>query len=145
MSIIRVTARALVGAAALADGVGALRDPGPHEAVAAPAVAKLAAACGRDIEARQVVRATALSQTIGGGLIASSIAPRLGALATLVATVPATLVGHRFWEIDDDSVRRAALRTGFFAHLTLAGAALLVLAGPTRTKRRGKAAAAREA
>jgi uncharacterized membrane protein YphA (DoxX/SURF4 family) len=141
MSILRFQARALIGAAVIADGVDALRRPAAHEQAAAPLVAKLAAATDRDVKAAQAVRATGIGQAVGGGLIAASVAPRLGALVSLLATVPAALFGYRFWEVRDDPVRRAELQRGFFAHLALAGGALLVLAGPTRSKkeRKGKA------
>ncbi|MDR2453108.1 MAG: hypothetical protein LBD51_00810 [Bifidobacteriaceae bacterium] len=144
MSIVRIKARALIGAAVIADGVDVLRQPAPHEQVAAPLVAAVGRALGQELQASQVVRASAIAQTVGGSLIASSIAPRLGALASLAATVPAALFGYRFWAVDDAD-QRAWLRRGFFAHLALAGAALLVLAGPTRRAgrracRRAKAA-----
>ncbi|MDR1119270.1 MAG: DoxX family membrane protein [Bifidobacteriaceae bacterium] len=135
MSIIRIKGRALIGSAVIADAVDALRNPGPHEQAAAPLVAKLAAATGRSIEPKDAVRVTAITEAVGGGLIASSIAPRLGALATLAATVPAALIGYRFWEVKDDDARRAALRGAFFAHVALTGAALLILAGTRRKDR----------
>ncbi|MDR3359889.1 MAG: hypothetical protein LBO20_04425 [Bifidobacteriaceae bacterium] len=141
MSIIRVKARALIGAAVIADGLEALRRPTPHEAVAAPLVAKFNDLAGRNIATGQVVRALAIGDVVGGGLVATSAAPRLGAAATLAASVPAVLFGYRFWEEKADTGRRGELRAGFFYHLALVGAALLVLAGPNgkRTRRRNKA------
>jgi uncharacterized membrane protein YphA (DoxX/SURF4 family) len=132
MSLIRAKARALIGAAVIADGTSVLRRPQPHEAVAAPLVESLNKAAKLDLEPAGVVKAGAVGQAVGGALIASSVAPRLGALATLAVSVPATLFGYRFWQVKDDEEVRASLRSGFFAHVALVGAALLILAGPTR-------------
>ncbi|MDR0591677.1 MAG: hypothetical protein LBG60_00160, partial [Bifidobacteriaceae bacterium] len=82
MSLIRFKARALIGAAAVADGVDALRRPEPHLEAAAPALDALAKVLGKTVPPAAAVRATAIAQTAGGGLIATSIAPRLGALAS---------------------------------------------------------------
>ncbi|MDR2380857.1 MAG: hypothetical protein LBE08_06750 [Bifidobacteriaceae bacterium] len=135
MSIIRVKARALIGAAVIADSVDALRSPTSHEAIAGPLVAKFNEVTGQSITPAQAVKGTAIGAAVGGGLIASSIAPRLGACATLAANVPAVLFGYRFWTIQDDADRRAILRTAFFARLALVGAALLILATPRRAGR----------
>ncbi|MDR1635108.1 MAG: DoxX family membrane protein [Bifidobacteriaceae bacterium] len=144
MSLIRVKARAFIGAAIIADGVGVLRDPEPHREVAEAAVKKLAEASGQSISAATAVRASAIGQVAGGGLIATSVAPRLGALASLAATLPATLLGYRFWEVKEDAALRARLRAGFFFHLLVVGADLLILAGPTgRSKRRAAKLAAK--
>jgi uncharacterized membrane protein YphA (DoxX/SURF4 family) len=132
MSLIRVKARALVGAAAIADGIDVLRRPQPHELIAATAIDKLNKSTGQEISAATAVRASAISQVAGGGLIATSIAPRLGAVASLAATVPALLLGYRFWEVKDNDDVRERLRAGFWLHLVLVGAELLILAGPTR-------------
>ncbi|MDR3106988.1 MAG: DoxX family membrane protein [Bifidobacteriaceae bacterium] len=146
MSLIRIKARALIGTAAIADGLDVLRQPGAHEEIAASALESLAKGLDRDIPvtARTAVRASALSQTAGGVLVASSIAPRLGALASLAATLPAALLGYRFWTVKDNEDLRQRLKAGFFFHLLLAGADLLILTTPKRrrtvTKKTGKAA-----
>ncbi|MDR2566874.1 MAG: DoxX family membrane protein [Bifidobacteriaceae bacterium] len=142
MSLIRFKARALIGAAIIADGVDVLRNPEPHREVAEPALTWLAKTSGQSLSPATAVRASAISQTAGGALIATSVAPRLGALASLAAAVPAILLGYRFWEVKDDDAVRGRLRTGFFFHLLLVGADLLILAGPTR---RGKRCAAKQA
>ncbi|MDR2378491.1 MAG: DoxX family membrane protein [Bifidobacteriaceae bacterium] len=147
MSLIRFKARALIGAAIAADGIDVLRSPEPHREVAesvlaCPALNRLAESAGRTVSPAQAVRAAAIGQTAGGALIATSLAPRLGALASLAATVPATLAGYRFWQIKDDDEARARLRAGFLFRLLVIGADLLVLAGPTgRSKRRAAKAA----
>jgi uncharacterized membrane protein YphA (DoxX/SURF4 family) len=142
MSLIRFTARALIGAATVSDGVAAFRRPGPHEEVAAPALDWLAKTTGKTLSAGRAVRATAVAQTAGGALIATSIAPRLGALASLAPNLAAVLLGHRFWRVKDDDSLRAASRASFFSHLALVGADLLILAGPTGRRRRHGARAA---
>jgi uncharacterized membrane protein YphA (DoxX/SURF4 family) len=136
MSLIRFKARALIGTAAIIDGVDVLRQPGPHEAVAASALEALTKAVGKDISVKPstAVRASGIGQSVGGALIASSIAPRLGALASLAATVPAALLGYRFWTVRDNDDLRGRLKAGFIFHLLLVGADLLVLAGPGRKK-----------
>ncbi|MDR1441431.1 MAG: DoxX family membrane protein [Bifidobacteriaceae bacterium] len=138
MSLIRVKARALIGAAAIADGVAVLRHPEPHEEVAAATLERLEESTGKTVPATVTVRATAIAQLAGGSLIATSLAPRLGALASLGATVPALLLGYRFWKVKDDPAVRDQLRAGFWLHLLLTGADLLVLAGPTRRHKRRK-------
>ncbi|MDR2373500.1 MAG: DoxX family membrane protein [Bifidobacteriaceae bacterium] len=142
MSLIRFKARALIGAAIIADGLDVLRRPEPHQATAAKALDWISETTGQTVSPSLAVRATGASQTIGGALIASSLAPRLGALASLAATAPAALLGYRFWQVKDDDDKRARLRAGFFFHLLVIGADLLVLAGPTgRSKRRAAKAA----
>ncbi|MDR1188536.1 MAG: alpha-ketoglutarate-dependent dioxygenase AlkB [Bifidobacteriaceae bacterium] len=138
MSLIRFKARALIGAATIADGVGVLRNPGPHEEVAGPAIDKLNKSTGQTISAAAAVRANGIALAAGGGLIATSIAPRLGALASLAVGVPALFLGYRFWEVKDDPERRARLQSGFWFRLVLIGADLLILAGPTRRGRKPK-------
>jgi uncharacterized membrane protein YphA (DoxX/SURF4 family) len=132
-NLARVKGRALIGAAIIADAVDALRQPAPHEAVAEPLAAKIGQLSDFKPTAGQLVKGTAITQAVGGALIATSILPRLGALASLTASVPAALFGYRFWQVEDDDAHRAHLRQGFFAHLALAGAAILILAGPTRS------------
>jgi uncharacterized membrane protein YphA (DoxX/SURF4 family) len=95
-------------------------------------------AADQEFAVGQVVRASAVTQVVAGGLIASSLAPRLGAVASLAATLPAALFGYRFWEMDDAD-QRARARRGFFAHIALVGAALLILSSPVGRRRRDEA------
>ncbi|MDR2252993.1 MAG: hypothetical protein LBD97_03905 [Bifidobacteriaceae bacterium] len=132
MSMIRVTARALVGAAAIVDGVDALRHPVPWEAAAQPLAAKFSKATGRPADASRWARGAAVALSAGGGLIASSVAPRLGALACVAASLTRTVSGNHFWQVKDDADQRDAERAAFFARLAVLGAYLLILAGPAR-------------
>jgi uncharacterized membrane protein YphA (DoxX/SURF4 family) len=142
MSLIRFKARALIGTAIIADGVDVLRRPQPHEEVAAAALETLSKTVTQlpSIAPTTAVRASAIGQTAGGALIATSIAPRLGALASLTATLPAILLGYQFWKVKDDDALRDRLRTGFLFHLVVIGADLLILTirkkKPTKTAKR---------
>ena len=66
--------------------------------------------------------------TVGGTLLAFNIAPKLTAAALLASLVPTTLVGHAFWNEQNQATRKAQ-QTQFTKNLSLIGGLLLVLAG----------------
>ncbi|MDR1393925.1 MAG: hypothetical protein LBJ62_08175 [Bifidobacteriaceae bacterium] len=145
MSIVRAKAHALIGVSLIADAVDVLRQPSVHEQVVAPLTAKVTALTSQNISPKVVVRASAISQAVSGGLIAVSVLPRFGAFVSLLTAVPATFLGYRFWQIKDDAALRASRRQGFFAHLTLVGALLLIVVAPRRKAKTSTKASATKA
>jgi uncharacterized membrane protein YphA (DoxX/SURF4 family) len=143
MSLIQAKARVLIGAAAIADGVSVLRNTQVHEEVAATVLEPLAKLTSKTITPKAAVRTSGIGLVAGGGLIATSIAPRLGALAALTATVPPAVVGYQFWKVKDDPAKRERLEAGFWFYAVLIGASLLILASPSARTRRRQAKAAK--
>lgn len=57
------------------------------------------------VSAEQLVKANAGVQVVAGGLFALGVAPRLMSVLLGASLVPTTLVGHRFWEVEDQTER----------------------------------------
>ena len=67
---------------------------------------------------------------IAGGLaFAAGVRPRLAAAMLAGTLVPATLVQHTFWKLQDPE-ERTAQRVQFYKNLAIFGGAILVAAGP---------------
>jgi putative oxidoreductase len=72
----------------------------------------------------QLVRANGVAQVLGGLALSTNRVPRLAALGLVASLVPTTLAGHRFWEEDDETTKKAQ-RTHFFKNLSVLGGLLL--------------------
>jgi putative oxidoreductase len=72
-----------------------------------------------------LIRASCLASMGGGALVALGLWPDLGALLILVFLVSATLIMHRFWEMEPGLPRKQK-RDVFLTNASLAGAALLL-------------------
>jgi uncharacterized membrane protein YphA (DoxX/SURF4 family) len=132
MRPLRGLARALLGGLFIAAGSQALLRPGRFEAQAEPfadQVAPLLNMIDKRIptEARTLVRINGAVQVSAGVLLATSTAPRPAAAVLAGTLIPATVVGHPFWKIQNKAVRHAeqvhfAKNLGLLAGLLLAAA-----------------------
>lgn len=75
---------------------------------------------------KQSVELNGAVMVIGGTLLGTGIAPRLGAAVLIGSLVPTTLVGHSFWQ-EETTAGRANQQTQFLKNLGLVGGLLLVL------------------
>ena len=75
---------------------------------------------------RTAVELNGAAMVVGGTMLALDIAPRLAAAGLIGSLVPTTVVGHAFWKVEDQAVRKAQ-QTQFFKNLGLLGGLLLVV------------------
>lgn len=125
-------ARALLGGLFIAAGSQALLRPGRFEAQVAPFADQLAPLLKRiddriPTEAKTLVQINGAVQVGAGVLLATGTAPRPAAALLAGTLIPATVVGHPFWKIENKTVRHAeqvqfAKNLGLLAGLLLAAA-----------------------
>ncbi|MFP5218261.1 MAG: DoxX family protein [Actinomycetes bacterium] len=116
--MIRRLARPLLAATFIAEGVDALRNPGPHVQQAESAGLK---------DAERLVQLNAATKVGGGALLALNKLPRLSALALAASLVPTTMVRNAFWS-EDDPQAKAQKRNGLVTDLGLLGGLLVATA-----------------
>jgi putative oxidoreductase len=116
--VIRRLARPLLAATFIAEGVDALRNPGPH--------VQLAEGAGLS-EAEKLVKVNAATKVGGGALLALNKLPRLSALALAASLVPTSAVRNAFWSESDPDVK-ARKQQGFITDLGLLGGLLVATA-----------------
>lgn len=80
------------------------------------------------------VRANGAAMVAGGLSMAVGTHPRLAAVCLAASLVPTTVGGHRFWDEEDATARRAQ-RVHFEKNLGLLGGLLLVATGPVPRRR----------
>ena len=123
MGIVRRLAHPLLGSVFVTTGVETLLDPGPR--------IQRARESGLDrqvpYDAASLVRTSAALQILGGAMLVTNRAPRLGALVLAVTLVPSTYAGHPFWTETDKQVR-AQQRAHFAKNLGLLGGLLATVA-----------------
>lgn len=132
MRPVRGLARALLGGLFIAAGSQALLRPGKYEAQAEPFADQVAPLLNKidkrlPTEARDLVRINGAVQVGAGLLLASGTAPRPAAAVLAGTLIPATVIGHPFWKIQNKAVRQAeqvqfAKNLGLLAGLMLAAA-----------------------
>lgn len=128
MSLVRYVARPMLATIFVVQGYKSLRDPKPL----VPAAEKLSEKVGPTIEKKvpalaepqSLVRANAGAQLVGGVALATGRCPRLASLVLAGTLVPATWIGHPFWEADDPAERNAQ-RIQAMKNLGLGGGLLL--------------------
>lgn len=129
MSLVRLIARPMLATVFVAQGMKNLRDPEPL----IPAATRFAEQVGPTLQRRApsmptdpktLVRLNAGVQLGAGVALATGRFPRLAALVLAGTLVPATWMGHPFWEIDDPAQRRAQ-RIHAMKNVGLAGGLLL--------------------
>ena len=118
MSPTRALARPMMAAMYIADGVSALKSPGPR--------VDMVRGAGLS-EPEKLVRANAATMLGAGLLFATGRLPRLSALALLVSTLPTTLVGHAFWSESDPQAKQMQ-QMQFMKNLSMMGGLLLATA-----------------
>jgi uncharacterized membrane protein YphA (DoxX/SURF4 family) len=118
VSPIRRLARPLLAATFVAEGVGALRNPAPHVAMAEGAGLT---------EAETLVKVNALTKVGGGALLAMNRLPRLSSLALAASLLPTALVRNAFWS-EPDRTQKAQKTQGFLTDMGLLGGLLVATA-----------------
>ncbi|WP_040790483.1 DoxX family protein [Nocardia paucivorans] len=152
--LLRRLARPLLASTFIVDGAETLRNPESRVKEASALVHKGEESLPPDIATKlpsdpgALVQVTAVTQIVGGALLALGKAPRLAALALAATVVPATVTEQNFWA-ENDPQRRAAKRTAFLKDMSLLGGLMIVAADTEgkpslgwRGRRAAKAAAA---
>lgn len=132
MRPVRGLARALLGSLFIVAGSQALLRPGRYTAQAEPLadqIAPLLNVIDKRIptEAKSLVRLNGAVQVGAGVMLATGTAPRPAAAVLAGTLLPATVVAHPFWKVQNVTVRRAeqvqfAKNLGLLAGLLLAAA-----------------------
>lgn len=112
MTPVRSTARALLATTFISGGVRAMLHPDASVPAATPIVDRIAPRIKRvapwaPTDPATLVRVNAGVQVLGGLLLASGKAPRIGAVVLAAALVPRALADDAFWRADDPAERRA--------------------------------------
>jgi uncharacterized membrane protein YphA (DoxX/SURF4 family) len=123
VTIAEAIARPLLAGMFVYGGVDTLRHPASKLPAAEPVLEPVSRSTG--LAPQQLVTINAGVQVGAGVALALGILPRPAAALLAASLIPTTLAGHRFWEHDDESVKR-----GHVVHLLKNVAALggLVLA-----------------
>lgn len=126
MSLIRRVARPMLAAMFVVGGLDQLRNPGSKVEGARPLVTKLADVSGQEPDVELAVRANGTAMVLGGALLGTGFAPRLGATILVGSLLPTTISGHPFWSIDDPQ-QRTVQRIQFLKNTGLLGGLLLAV------------------
>ncbi len=105
VTIAEALTRPLLAGVFIYGGIDSLRKPGEKAAAARPILQPIADVTGLDGEL--LVRINAGVQIAAGACLALGILPRPAAALLAASLVPTTLGGHRPWEHDDPTARRA--------------------------------------
>ncbi len=122
--MIRKLARPLLAAVFITSGAEVLRRPRSRVEAATPLLDRLIPALGLPDNKMMLVRAEGATMVAGGAMLATGRVPRVAALVLAAALVPATVVGHAFWEKDDPDARTQD-RQHFLKNLGLLGGLML--------------------
>jgi uncharacterized membrane protein YphA (DoxX/SURF4 family) len=131
--LIRRIARPLLAGVFIAGGIAALRDLKSHAELVGPPLEPALDMVAKVVPVEQLPSTITLLKVdagikIGAGLLlATGKAPRLASGALAATLVPTTVVGHRFWEIDDPE-QRMNHQVHFMKNLGLLGGLLLAAA-----------------
>ncbi|HEY9410525.1 MAG TPA: DoxX family protein [Jiangellaceae bacterium] len=129
MSLVRLIARPMLASIFVVQGYKNLRDPSPL----LPAASKFADRVGPVIEKaapqaptdpKALIRINAGAQLGAGVALGTGTLPRLASIVLAGSLVPATWMGHPFWDIEDTDQRKAQ-RIQFLKNVGLAGGLLL--------------------
>ena len=105
----RSLVRPLLAAPFIISGINALRAPAGPAAAAEKVGVPIAEKLGLPTDPVMLVKINAAVQLGAGALLALGILPRPASIALAGSLVPTTLVGHRFWEVEDAAGRKAHL------------------------------------
>lgn len=141
MSLMRLVARPMLATIFVVQGYKNLRDPKPLLPAAEKFVAKVGPTLERRVpraptEPQTLIRVNAGAQFAGGVALATVTFPRIASLVLAGTLVPATWIGHPFWEAEDPA-DRSAQRIHVLKNVGLAGG-LLLSAADRRRKRRSR-------
>lgn len=118
MSPVRRLARPLLAAGFVVGGAEALRNPGPHVALAESAGLS---------DAERLVRLNSATQLAGGVLLAANRLPRLTALVLAGTLLPTAAVRDAFWS-ETDPQAKARKKQGLLSDLGILGGLLVATA-----------------
>jgi uncharacterized membrane protein YphA (DoxX/SURF4 family) len=134
MTVVRSIARPLLSCVFVVQGVNAVRNPEPLVPRAKPVADRIVPLVKKVAppqigdhvpeDTKNLVRLNGAAQVIGGLALATGNARRLGASLLAASLVPTTLAGHRWWEIEDPTLRNQQ-RIHFMKNLSLFGGLLL--------------------
>ena len=117
MSLLHTAGRAMLSAIFIKQGIAHLQDPAP--------IARAAEQAGVP-EPELAAKVNSAAMLGGGAMLALGLFPRAASLILAGTLVPATVVGHAFW--DKEGAERQEQETQFFKNLAIFGG-LLALAG----------------
>lgn len=81
------------------------------------------------VAGKDLARLNGAGMMAAGTAMALGIAPRLSALSLVGMLVPTTLVGHRFWTIEDPQ-QKGQEQAAFMSNVALMGGLLMVAMDP---------------
>src|SRR5690242_3243466 len=108
MTPVRTVARAFLAAIFVKSGLDSVRNPDRVVETAKPTVDKMAPvldAVGLPTDPRTAVRLNGAAQVVGGLMLATGKAPRVGATVLAGTLLPTTVAGHAFWTKEDPAER----------------------------------------
>ena len=130
----RSIARPLLSSVFVMQGLNAVRNPEPLVPRAKPVADRIVPLVKKVAppqigdhvpeDTKNLVRLNGAAQVVGGLALATGNARRLGASLLAASLVPTTLAGHRWWEIEDPTLRNQQ-RIHFMKNLSLFGGLLL--------------------
>lgn len=139
MSLSRLLARPMLASLFVVGSVNALRNASALAPKAAPVTDKLVPLVQKAVPQAPIpddpavlIRINAGAQLLAAGALATGRVPRLSSAVLAATLIPTTVAGHRFWEVDDKSERKAQ-QLHFFKNVSVLGG-LLIAAGDTDGK-----------
>lgn len=130
----RSIARPLLSCVFVVQGLNAVRNPEPLVPRAKPVADRIVPLVKKVAppqigdhvpeDTKNLVRLNGAAQVVGGLALATGNARRLGATLLAASLVPTTLAGHRWWEIEDPTLRNQQ-RIHFMKNLSLFGGLML--------------------
>jgi uncharacterized membrane protein YphA (DoxX/SURF4 family) len=127
MAPLRSVARAMLATMFISGGIDAIRNPDRLVNATKPLADQLGPtldAVGLPTDPKTLVRLNGAAQVTGGVMLATGMAPRLGALTLAGSLVPTTFAGHPFWQ-EEDPDRRKQQRIHFFKNVSMLGGLLI--------------------
>ncbi|WP_420451154.1 DoxX family protein [Ilumatobacter sp.] len=119
----RTLARTLLASSFVVLGVNGLRKSSQLAPAAEPVADRLREKVGLDTTDEQFVQINAGVQVAGGALLAFGFLNRPAALILASSIIPTTIVGHPFWEADDEDQKQRDL-IGFVKNASILGGLL---------------------
>jgi uncharacterized membrane protein YphA (DoxX/SURF4 family) len=126
MSLASVVARPMIAGMFVYGGLDAFRNPASKVPKASKVAPQIAGTVGLPTDTERLVKVNGAVQVGAGLALAAGMFPRLAALTLAGSLVPTTLAGHRFWEEEDDAVRKQQT-VQFLKNLAMFGGLLMIV------------------